>query len=82
MKVRKCDFCMCDILDKGASFTIQGVGNYDLCETCIAIVRTAICRNCHGTGTVREVDHQASDAQATCGENRTVYRTIKCLGCK
>jgi len=82
MKIRKCDLCKCDISNEsGASFKIVGIGDYDFCDECIKIVRKAVCKKCHGEGTVREVDDEASCAQATCGENRTQYRTVKCKCC-
>lgn len=78
MKSRKCDLCSKVIPDnKGVSF-----GKHDLCDSYIEIVRRAICKKCGGTGKVREVDHAETNAQATCGENRTQYRTVACKKCK
>lgn len=39
------------------------------------------CDVCGGTGTVRVTDEAATAAQATCGENRTQYKTVKCKKC-
>ena len=78
MKTRKCNFCNRNINgDSGMSFH-----NYDLCIDCVIIARRMVCRECSGTGKVRVRDDEATDAQATCGENRTVYRTIECKSCK
>ena len=77
MKIRKCNLCgYCIQNDDGASF-----GCYDLCIECVHIVRRVTCRKCKGTGRVSEVDQEASAAQATCGENRTQYKTVDCLIC-
>lgn len=78
MKIRKCDLCSLVIKDtKGVSF-----GTYDLCERCSTNARYATCRKCCGTRKVSEVDREATNAQASCGENRTQYRTITCKNCK
>lgn len=77
MKNRVCDLCKSEInLKDGVSFCL-----YDLCNACIKLVRCAICRKCEGTKKVRVRDQAATDAQATCGENRTEYKTISCVDC-
>ena len=77
MKTRKCDFCEKDIPNKeGVS-----VGENDLCGLCLEDTLKAICKTCGGTGVVRVKDHEASDAQASCGESRIEYRTVKCRQC-
>lgn len=76
MKNRVCDLCKSKInLKDGVSFDL-----YDLCNACIKLVRCAICRKCEGTTKVRIVDHENSEA--TCGENRTQYKTITCDQCR
>lgn len=40
------------------------------------------CSQCDGTGKVRVKDEYASDAQASCGENRIQYKTVRCEKCK
>lgn len=80
MKNRKCDLYPCknDIGgDSGISF-----GSRDLCDQCVQIVRRAICRDCNGTGKIRVRDDYATDAQASCGENRTQYKTEECKHCE
>jgi len=78
MKTRSCNFCRIKI-DNNDGISIQ---NYDLCRLCTQLVRRAICPKCEGTGKVRRVDHEATYAQATCGENRTQYRTVPCKACE
>lgn len=78
MKSRECDLCDKTIEgNTGVSF-----GCHDLCNKCIKIVRCAVCKQCHGEGIVSAVDYEATHAQATCGENRTQYKTIACKHCK
>ncbi|KKN98976.1 hypothetical protein LCGC14_0142210 [marine sediment metagenome] len=79
MKSRKCDICNEGINseDKGS----VSFGIYDLCGNCVAMVRMATCLKCNGTGKVRVRDNDASCAQATCGENRRVSKTIDCDRC-
>lgn len=77
MQKRECNFCHTDIEGKdGVSF-----GPYDLCVECVKLTRRAICLKCHGTGKIRIVDNEATDAQGTCGENRTQYKTVNCGKC-
>jgi hypothetical protein len=80
MRSCQCDLCRENMLD-GISFTIAGIGDYDFCETCIPVVRKAICRECKGKGTVSEIDQAATNAQASCGESRTQYKMVKCQHC-
>lgn len=56
-------------------------GVYDLCGNCTTMVRRATCLKCEGSGRIRVRDDDASSAQATCGENRTEYKTIDCDCC-
>ncbi len=77
MKTRECDLCNHTITkDTGVSFDV-----YDLCDKCVKVVRRAICRECRGTGKTSEVDHERTNSMATCGENRTQYRTVLCKKC-
>ena len=77
MKKRECDLCQTSIdLKDGVSF-----GRYDLCNVCVKLIRCAICRKCGGTKIVRVVDRATTEAQASCGENRTEYITIPCPNC-
>lgn len=66
--------------------------DYDICEICISyliekIIKTKViilridCKKCEGIGKLRVRDDEASDAQACCGENRTVYKIIECDNC-
>jgi len=64
--------------------------DYDLCERCVEsliknILKTITlridCEGCKREGKLRVRDDEASDAQASCGENRTVYKTIECDKC-
>lgn len=84
MKIRKCDLCKSDVSGKCGDSPVYGVsfGTYDLCVECVRLVRRAICRDCNGTGKVRVRDDYATDAQASCGENRTQYKTEKCKHCE
>jgi hypothetical protein len=66
--------------EKGIDFRIGGT-IYDFCIDCLNVIDRTRCKNCEGTGKVREVDIEASNAQATCGENRTQYRTVACQEC-
>lgn len=79
MKKRHCDLCKSEIfkLSDGACFD-----KYDLCDKCVKLVRTAICKTCNGTGKKRICDDEATFAQASCGENRTQYKTVPCNNCK
>ena len=72
-----CDLCERLIVESnGISFD-----KYDLCNDCIALVRRAMCTFCLGTGKMQVRDNEATDAQATCGESRTQYKTISCSHC-
>ncbi len=95
MKICKCDFCettiVLDMTDKlahtdghsgGISFEIPGVGQFDLCNVCLKYVRRAMCHACGGRGTVRVRDDHASESQASCGESRSVYKTVRCEECE
>ncbi len=64
--------------------------DYDLCERCVRslvdhTLQTTLlcmdCTKCKGKGKISVRDDDASDAQASCGENRTVYKTIECDNC-
>ena len=77
MKSRKCDLCGI-IIDKGFGVSF---GVYDLCSECVEAVRRAVCLKCKGTGKMRVRDDDATFAQATCGENRTEYKTVNCDRC-
>lgn len=68
--------------EHGVEFNITGVGLIDLCVKCIKTVRRAICKKCKGKGKHQEVDGEASNRKATCGENRIQYRTVDCQECK
>lgn len=83
MQIRKCDLCK-DIIDgtDGVSFTVTGKGIFDFCDRCVNFVRTGICQNCRGKGTVRVRDDEATNAQSSCGESRTQYRNDVCPRCK
>jgi len=39
------------------------------------------CVKCRGTGRISVVDEEATDAQATWGENRIQYKKIDCDAC-
>lgn len=79
MKKRVCNLCNKDIeKNDGTSFG----SNYDLCVSCTTIVRRAICRKCVGTGFLNIRDDAASNAMATCGENRTQYNSVPCTYCR
>lgn len=84
-----CDAC-------GKKITLEDIPpidlDNDLCEFCIAclirqvlkskvIVLRKDCPICEGKGKLRVRDDDASEAQASCGENRTVYKTIECRKC-
>lgn len=83
--IYKCDFCKCtiDSDDISISFGIVGIGigRYDACETCTKTIRTAVCKECHGKGTLSVRDAAATNSMASCGENRTQYKTIECNCC-
>lgn len=83
MRNRKCDLCKSDIAGKCSDAPMDGVsfGVYDLCVECVQIVRRAVCRDCGGTGKVRVRDDFATSTHASCGENRTQYKTEKCKRC-
>lgn len=82
MKNCVCDLCKKDIEPaKGIEFKINTT-IYDLCVNCLKIIDKVRCKNCKGTGKIREVDVEASHRVATCGENRTEYRTVTCQKCK
>ena len=86
MRIRKCDLCECyvtgnlDDTEDGVSF-IAGRVTRDLCGNCVIVVRTAICRNCKGTGKIKVTDYEATKAQATCGKSRIEYKTVECQHC-
>ena len=80
MITRKCDLCSLGI-DEENDNEFVSFGIRDLCGKCVSTVRRAICQKCHGTGKFREADREASDRGASCGENRTEYRTVTCHEC-
>ena len=81
MKTCTCDLCKKNIKSKtGVCFPV-GVVNFDFCDSCVKIVRRAICLKCEGKGRHQEVDFEASQRGASCGENRTEYRTVACQEC-
>lgn len=86
MKKRYCNLCESGIFELCLESARQqnGVcfGPYDLCDKCVKLVRTAICKTCNGAGNKRVRDDEASFAQASCGENRTQYKTVPCDKCK
>lgn len=52
------------------------------CKRCLKLrKRPVLCEWCYGTGKIREVDYTETHAQATCGESRTQYKTVKCQRC-
>lgn len=66
--------------------------DYDICGICIGrlikkIIKTkditlrVDCKKCEGIGKRTIEDDAASMAQASCGENRTQYKTIECNNC-
>lgn len=83
-----CDACCSTI--KAAFIQVDGI---DLCkECCNDAVRRYLqtkkekvlrseCTKCNGTGKVRIRDDEATNLQATCGENRTQYKMGKCEEC-
>lgn len=82
MKTCTCDLCKNNIKSStGVCFSV-GVISFDFCDSCIKIVRKAVCKKCKGAGNHQEADREATDRQATCGENRTQYRTVTCQECK
>lgn len=83
MKTCTCDLCKKEIpKNKEISFSIDGSGKFDFCERCSNVVRRVVCRRCKGTGKFLEVDRDATNRQATCGESRTEYRSVNCYECK
>jgi hypothetical protein len=86
-----CDGC-CSIVAVKSGFT--HVEGKDLCPSCCryAIRRylesrgvkpfKSSCPHCEGTGRLKVVDEEATDAQATCGENRTQYKSEDCRECR
>ena len=82
MRTCVCDLCK-NTIDPGVSteLTIPNVGLYDFCPDCVKRVRRAICLKCKGKGRHQEVDVEASQRGASCGENRTEYRTVACQEC-
>lgn len=86
-----CDAC-CSVIKKESVF--MEIENLDLCGKCCSYAiqqylqsrkkkeLQSTCSACLGTGKVQEVDEYASSAQASCGENRTQYRTVKCKKCE
>lgn len=81
MKYRKCDFCGCEIDDEHSNHNGSSCGQYDLCDPCTLLARRGTCKKCKGRGRVQVVDEQATRAQASCGENRTQYKSIECNQC-
>lgn len=81
MRIRKCDLCEYNIPRESGVGFLLGRKTFDLCKECVKIVRVAICRECKGTEKVKVRDDEATTAQATCRENRTQYKTIKCENC-
>lgn len=66
--------------------------DYDICEICIGrlinkvfktqvIVLRIDCKECGGKGKIRIIDEEKTYAEASCGENRTQYKTIECDNC-
>lgn len=66
--------------------------DYDICEICVGhlirkVLRSAIvilridCEGCGGKGKIRIIDEEKIYAEASCGENRTQYKTIECNNC-
>ncbi len=80
MKERKCNFCN-EKINEEDGISVCGY-DYDLCDRCEKIARQAVCRSCNGRGMTQVRDDDATDAQATCGESRTVYKSIECKSCK
>lgn len=77
MVIKLCDLCNEKIEPKsGKSFN-----GYDLCNDCVMMVRCGLCIECEGTCKVRVLDRKQTNAEATCGENRPVYKTISCNKC-
>jgi len=81
MKINKCDLCDL-VIDSDKDNGAVSFGVYDFCGICTKNIRRAVCLKCKGTGKIRIVDDDATDRQATCGENRTQYKTIECDRCK
>lgn len=76
-----CDFCKTTIEknENCVSFNIPHIKQqYDICEMCLKVIRVAVCKECHGKGTKSVRDEKATNAMATCGENRTQYKTVQC----
>lgn len=82
MRTCVCDLCK-NTIDPEVSveLTIPNVGLYDFCTDCVKRIRRAICKKCKGTGQYQERDEFATESQASCGENRTQYRTVSCHEC-
>lgn len=81
-----CDFCGngIDLHKLGFTKNAGGIGvgrRHHLCTLCANTTRKALCFRCRGTGKVSVVDEVASNAQASCGENRTQYVTVDCNVC-
>jgi len=80
--------CVCDLCkntidpESSVELTVPGIGLYDFCVDCVKRLRKAICKKCKGKGRHEEADREASNRQATCGENRTQYHTVTCQECK
>lgn len=85
--VLTCDGCGCELKERLTFFS----GDVDFCEDCID---TAMCHylssrddrplrsQCKCTdGRIRVIDDEASDAVATCGENRPVHKMVDCEEC-
>lgn len=85
-----CDMC-CDTMKS----TFMQVDDIDLCSRCCKHVvyqyielqsnagkgLRSQCSECNGTGKISVRDNEATNAQASCGENRTQYKTVWCDKC-
>ena len=85
--ITTCDACGKKLDEQKLPLDIIG---YDLCRICIRkliaqqlelITLRIDCEGCKGEGKLRVTDYDASDAQASCGENRTQYKIIECNNC-
>ena len=78
MIIRKCNLCESHIDGNcGIGFDAEN-RRYDICDKCLDLIKLYSCPICKGSGKKRVVDHAATVAQATCGENRTQYKTVAC----
>lgn len=79
MRTYTCDFCEKDMVG-GVSFRMPE-WDVDICNDCLPLMRKAVCPQCKGSGKMKVVDLHATNSQASCGENRTQYKKIKCEFC-